>query len=79
MKINDGRITISVDPRTLAALHALAEAMQREPDDLLHDALDSYLLTQQQQLTHVSNGLQQAIAGEFATDDEVAAAFERWQ
>lgn len=31
------------------------------------------------QSTHIRDSLKQAEAGEFAIDDEVAAAFERWR
>jgi predicted transcriptional regulator len=46
---------------------------------ILNDAIDAYLQVQQWQLEHIKEGLRQADAGEFARDEEVAAAFARWR
>ncbi|MFB2919479.1 CopG family ribbon-helix-helix protein [Aerosakkonema funiforme] len=45
--------------------------------DLLNKAIDSYLQVYQWQLDHIKEGLQQVEAGEFASNEEVAAAFAR--
>ena len=57
----------------------LAAAQDRDRSYIINQALDTYLETMEWQLAHVKEGLRQAEAGEFATDDEVKAAFDLWK
>ena len=43
------------------------------------EVIDAYLATQRWLVEHIEEGLRQAEAGEFASDDAVAEAFARWQ
>ncbi len=49
----------------------------RDRSDVLNDAIDAYLATHRWQVEHIEEALRQAQAGEFASEEEVAAAFAR--
>lgn len=72
-------ITIRLDEHERAELDALARATERDRSVLVHEAIDAYLALHRWQLGHIGEGLRQAEAGEFATDDDVTAAFTRWR
>lgn len=72
-------ITFSLDTEKIKALDEIASVCDRDRSDLLKEAIDSYLQVYQWQLDHIKEGLRQADAGEFASDEEVAAAFARWR
>ena len=57
----------------------LAAAQDRDRSYIINQALDIYLEVMEWQLAHIKEGLRQAEAGEFATDDEVKAAFDLWE
>lgn len=72
-------ITFSLDTEKIKALDEIASVFDRDRTDLLQEAIDSYLQVYQWQLDHIKEGLRQADAGEFASDEEVSAAFARWR
>ena len=72
-------ITFSLDAEKRKAIDEIASLLERDRSDILNDAIDAYLQVQQWQLEHIKEGLRQADAGEFATEEEVAAAFARWR
>lgn len=72
-------ITFSLDTEKIKALDEIASVFDRDRSDLLKEAIDSYLQVYQWQLDHIKEGLRQADAGEFASDEEVAAAFAKWR
>ena len=57
----------------------LATAQDRDRSYIINQALDAYLEVMEWQLAHIKEGLRQAEAGEFATDDEIKAAFDLWK
>lgn len=71
--------TLTIDAARRDALDAIAHATHRDRDAVLTDAIDAYLEVQRWQADHIAEGLRQADAGEFASDEEVAAAFARWR
>ncbi len=72
-------ITFSLDAEKRKAIDEIASLLERDRSDILNDAIDAYLQVQQWQLEHIKEGLRQADAGEFATEEEVAAVFARWR
>ena len=72
-------ITFNLDTDKRKVLDRIASSMERERTDILNDAIDAYLEIYQWQLDHIKEGLRQADAGEFATEEEMAAAFARWR
>lgn len=71
-------VTFRLDADKRAELDAVAEALDRDRSYLLNEAVAAYLEVHRWQLAHIREGLRQAEAGEFASDEEVAAAFDRW-
>lgn len=57
----------------------LASLRERDRSYLINEALDAYLDLMDWQLAHIEEGVRQAEAGEFASEDEVRAAFARWK
>lgn len=72
-------ISFSLNSEKRKAIDKIASLLERSRSEILNDAIDAYLQVQQWQLDHIKEGLRQADAGEFATDEEVAAAFARWR
>lgn len=72
-------ITVRLDPAKRIELDEVAKAMSRDRSFVVKEAIDAYLTVQHWQTAHVVEGLRQADAGEFATDEEVAAAYARWR
>ncbi len=69
-------ITFSLDSETRQALDIIAEQRQQGRAEVLQDAVKVFLDLYQWQVAHIEAGLRQAEAGEFASDAEVAAAFQ---
>ncbi|MDY7002504.1 MAG: CopG family transcriptional regulator [Cyanobacteriota bacterium] len=61
----------------------LLEALQKMVNDggkvVENDANNDYLQVQEWQVEHIQEGLRQGDAGEFASEEEVAAALARWR
>lgn len=71
----DRSVLALLDPGRRAALAALAASRGRPPSDLLDDAVDAYLDIDRRWTEEVEAALTDADAGDFAGEDEVAAAF----
>ena len=61
------------------ARDSVARDTGRQFDESLTEAVDAYLDVQRWQTEHIAEGLRQADAGDFASEEEVAAAFARWR
>ncbi len=72
-------ITVRLDHGKRTELDELARATSRDRSFLVNEAIDAYLTVHRWQITHIHEGLRQAEAGEFASDDEITAAYARWQ
>ena len=72
-------ITFRIETEKREALDAIAAQMDRDRSYVLNEAISAYLEVHQWQIEHIKEGLRQADAGEFATEDEVVAAFEKWR
>lgn len=70
-------ITVRLDSERRAELDAVAQAMSRDRSYVVNEAIASYLAVHRWQIAHIQEGLRQADASEFATEEEVAAAFAR--
>jgi predicted transcriptional regulator len=71
-------VTFRLDAEKRSELDAVAKALDRDRSYVLNEAVGAYLEVQRWQLAHIREGIRQADAGEFASDDEVDAAFARW-
>ncbi|TLU70637.1 CopG family ribbon-helix-helix protein [Lichenicoccus roseus] len=74
-----GAITVRLEAAKRAELDELARATSRDRSFLVNEAIDAYLAVHRWQIARIEEGLRQAEAGEFASEDEVNAAFARWQ
>lgn len=72
-------ITFRLDPEKRAALDEIAEGLDRDRTYVLNEAIELYLELHRWQVAHILEGIRQADAEEFATDEEVEAAFARWR
>ncbi len=72
-------ITVRLEAAKRAELDELARTTSRDRSFLVNEAIDAYLAVHRWQIAYIQQGLRQAEAGEFASEDEVNAAFARWQ
>jgi predicted transcriptional regulator len=70
-------ITFRIDTAKREALDALAEQMDRDRSYLLNQAVDLYLEVHRWQVEHITEGLRQADAGEFAAEAEAEERLRR--
>jgi len=59
-------------------IEALAKATARTKSFLVIDALTSYVERESWQIQDIHEGIQEADAGEFATDDQAEAVFAKY-
>ena len=72
-------ITFRMDDEKVQVLDSLAAAMDRDRTYLLTEAVDNYLSLKQWQVDAVKQAIAEADAGLFASDQEVAAAFDSFR
>jgi predicted transcriptional regulator len=72
-------ISFRIDREKKIALDGIADEIDRDRSYVINEAVDAYLEVRQWQLEHIREGLRQAQAGEFATEEEVRQAFARWR
>ncbi|MEQ8996834.1 MAG: CopG family transcriptional regulator [Coleofasciculus sp. B1-GNL1-01] len=70
-------VTFRLDPDKRAALDAIAAGMDRNLTYVLNQAINTYLEMHQWQLKEIQQGIAEADAGDFASEDEVTAVFAR--
>jgi RHH-type transcriptional regulator, rel operon repressor / antitoxin RelB len=71
-------MTVQLPLEIKEGLEELARTMERSEALLIVEAVASYVDLQQWQLREIEKGLQEADAGDFATDEEVAAIVAKW-
>lgn len=71
-------VTARIDEKTHSRLEHLAKATERSRSWLVADAVRRYVEEESWQVAAVEEGMRQADAGNFATEDEVKAVFARW-
>lgn len=70
-------LTIRVSPETREQLEKLALATQRSKSYLAAEAIEKYLALEAWQVAEVEQALREADAGEFASEDELAAVLKK--
>ncbi|MGI0488792.1 CopG family ribbon-helix-helix protein [Pantanalinema rosaneae CENA516] len=70
-------VTFRLDSEKRAALDAIAAGMDRDRSYLINEAISLYLEMHQWQIEEIQQGLAEADAGDFATEEEVQAVFAR--
>ena len=71
-------ITARLDSDTHAQLEKLAVATARSRSWLVAEAVKHYVAEQSWQVEAIEEGIREADAGNFASDDDVKKAFARW-
>jgi predicted transcriptional regulator len=74
-----GVFTIRISSELQDRLDAIAEAIERPRSWVVNRALEAFVETETWQIEEIKRGLAEADAGEFATEAEVAATFEKWR
>jgi RHH-type transcriptional regulator, rel operon repressor / antitoxin RelB len=77
--MNPNTITLDLEPAQTQALDQIAVTLDCDRAELLKYAIDIYLQTHEWQTQHILKGIQQADAGNFATEAEVNQAFAKWR
>ncbi len=72
-------VSFRMDQIVKQKLDFIAATQKRDRSFLINQAIDSYLSLYDWQVAHIKEGLRQAEAGEYASDEEVKAAFARWR
>ncbi len=71
-------ITIRVDRKTRSRLEKLAKAMDRTKSYVAAEAIRAYVDLNEWQIAEIKTALKEAAAGDFASEEEVRAATEKW-
>ncbi|HEY4311612.1 MAG TPA: ribbon-helix-helix protein, CopG family [Pirellulales bacterium] len=69
-------ITCRLDGEVIAFLDQLGEQLDRDRSYLIKDAVEQYVQLHRWQIEEVHKAIDEADAGRFATDQEVAATFD---
>jgi len=78
MRNDTATMTVELPVEVKERLETLARTTDRSPATLATDAISSFVELQEWQLQEIRKGIQEADAGELATDEEVAAVFAKW-
>lgn len=71
-------VTAMVDDDLQHRLTAIAQATQQSPSCLISTAIRRYIEKEEWQIAAIEKGLQEAEAGNFATEEEVKDFFAKW-
>jgi RHH-type transcriptional regulator, rel operon repressor / antitoxin RelB len=71
-------MTIRVDPKTKSRLEKLAKAMERTKSYVAAEAIRAYVELNEWQITEIKAALNEADAGDFASEKEVQAVMKKW-
>jgi len=72
-------MTIRLDDEVKDRLERLAESTHRSKSFLAAEAIREYVASNEWQVAEVQAALSEAEAGDFATDEELAAVAQKWK
>jgi predicted transcriptional regulator len=72
-------ITFRLDKAKRAALDSIAAAKDRDRSEVIEEAIEAYIEVQHWQIAHIKEGLRQADAGEFVSNERVKKALAKWR
>ena len=73
------QVTFRLEEEKRAQLDVLANMQNRDRSYIINEALDSYIDTQKWQMEEIQKGLNSLDNGEYASDEEIRAAFALWE
>ena len=71
-------MTIRVDPDLKSRLEQLAETTHRSKSFLAAEAIREFVEQNEWQLQEIQDAIEEANAGDFASENEVSDLFRRW-
>ena len=71
-------LTLRVDSKLKKKLDRLAKTTNRSRSFLAAEAIREYVALNEWQIEEIQKAIQQADAGDFATDEEVEEMFKKW-
>ena len=71
-------MTIRLDPELKSRLDKLAAATHRSKSFLASEAVREFIELNEWQIQELENAIKEADDGDFASDKEVAAVFNKW-
>jgi RHH-type rel operon transcriptional repressor/antitoxin RelB len=77
--MGDRSLTLNLAEETFAGLDRLSRETGRSPNQLVQEALTRYIDYESWKLEKIRNAMRRADAGEFATDEEMGSAFDRYR
>lgn len=72
--MKQSNVSFRVGTEEIEMLDTIAEALDRDRSYVIHEAISAYLEMYRWQIEHIKEGLRQAEAGEFASEQEVVKA-----
>ena len=72
-------VTLRLDDVVKDKLEKLAESTHRSRSFLAAEAIKAYVDSNEWQISEIHAAIQEADAGDFASDAEVKAVFEKWK
>lgn len=70
-------ISVRLEPGQRKALDSIAKVLDRDRSYVINEAVKNYLELHAWQIAHIEEGIRQADTGEFASDTDVAAFYQR--
>jgi predicted transcriptional regulator len=71
-------LTVRLDPKLKKKLDKLAESTKRSKSFLASEAIASFVELNEWQIKEIKEGIKEADAGDFASDEEVRKTFGKW-
>ena len=72
-------ISFRTEKAKIDQLDQFARLQRRDRTQLIEEAIEQYLALERLHLARIDEGIADASNGEFGTDEEVQAEFERWR
>lgn len=72
-------MTVRLDESTKVRLEKLAEATNRTKSFLAAQAIENYVQLNEWQIHEISEAIKEADKGDFASQEEVNAVFNKWK
>jgi predicted transcriptional regulator len=75
---NQRTVSFRIEQEKVAALDAIAKAMDRDRSYLLNQAVEGYLIEQKQFIALIEEGLEASREGRLIEDEDVARWMDSW-
>lgn len=76
--MGNANVTARLDTDTKEKLDLLAKSTARSKSFLISEAVRAYVKEQAWQIDAIKEGVEQADAGNFASNDEIRSTFAKW-